>query len=98
MRKYIFGIVIGVLFLSAVIVLAGNLEPPSGPTDPTSQMYTLEQIYDRLSAGSWVTKTITFTEPSSGPGATGRTLDEVWVVAKPGALAPRVNKTGQTEC
>ena len=98
MRKYIFGIVIGVLFLSAVIVLAGNLEPPSGPTDPTSQMYTLEQIHDRLSAGSWVTKTTSFTEPSSGPGMTGRTQDEVMDVAKPGALAPRVNKTGQTEC
>ena len=96
MRKYMIGIVVGVLLSSVVVVLAGNIDSPAGPTEPAAQMYALEQIYDRLSDGRWVTKMTTFTEPSSGPGATGRTLDEVMAVAKPGALAPRVNKTGQT--
>ncbi len=44
------GVVMGVLF-SAVVVLAGDLEPSGGPTAAGSQMYTLEQIYDRLNAG-----------------------------------------------
>jgi hypothetical protein len=61
-------------------------------------MYTLEGIYNRLNTGAAVTKMTTFTEPASGLGATGRTLDEVMAVAKPGALAPRVNKTGETDC
>jgi hypothetical protein len=102
MRKYVLigvvGIVAGILLSSVAIVLAGSMEPPSGPTDPASQMYTLEQIYNRLNTGAAVIKMTTFTEPSSGPGATGRTLDEVMAAAKPGALAPRVNKTGETDC
>jgi hypothetical protein len=41
----------------------------------------------------------TFAEPTTVPGtSTGRTLDEIMAVAKPGALAPRVNKTGETDC
>jgi hypothetical protein len=98
MLKYVIGIVIALLLSSAAIVLAGSMEPPSGPTDPASQMYTLEQIYNRLNTGAAVTRMTTFTEPGSGPGATGRTLDEVMAVARPGALAPRVNKTGETDC
>lgn len=87
------------MLLTVVGVLAGtNLDSPSGPTDSGSQMYTLEQIYDRLETGAWSAKTKTFKEPSSAPGSTGHTLDEVMVVARPGAIAPRVNKTGQTEC
>jgi hypothetical protein len=92
------GVVVGVLLSSVVVVLAGSLDSPGGPDSDAAQMYTLEQIYDRLSDGRWVTKMTTFTEPSSGPDATGRTLDEVMAVAKPGALAKRVSKTGQTQC
>jgi hypothetical protein len=98
MLKYVIGIVIGVLLSSAAIVLAGSMEPPSGPKDPASQMYTLQQIYNRLNTGAAVTKMTTFTEPGSGPGATGRTLNEIMAAARPGALAPRVNKTGETDC
>lgn len=37
--KYILiGIVVGVLLTSAVVVLAGNLDSPAGPTNPASQM------------------------------------------------------------
>ena len=99
-KKYVLiglvGIVVGVLLASAVVVLAGQIDSPAGPTATGGQMYTLKQIYDRLSDGRWVTKMTTFTEPLAGPGATGRTLDEVMAVAKPRALAKRVNKTRQT--
>jgi hypothetical protein len=77
--KYaIVGVLLGVLLSSAVIVLAGSREPPAGPGDAASQMYTLEQIYDRLDGGAATAKMTTFTEPSSGPGSgTMRTLDEI---------------------
>jgi hypothetical protein len=82
MRKFVvIGVVIGVLLSSAAIVLAGSLDPPSGPTDAASQMYTLEQIYDRLDTGAVSAKMTTFTEPVAGPGATGHTLDEVMDLA-----------------
>jgi len=97
-KHVVIGVVVGVLLSSAAIVLAGSLDPPSGPMDAASQMYTLEQIYNRLNTGAAATRMTTFTEPGSGPGATGRTLDEVMAVARPGALAPRVNKTGETDC
>jgi hypothetical protein len=91
------GILIGML-LSSTLVLAGSLDPGLGPGDAGSQMYTLEQIYNRLNTGAWYTEMTTFTEPGSGPAATGRRLDEVWGLANPRALAPWVNKTGQTGC
>jgi hypothetical protein len=98
MRKYVIGIVIGVSFLSVAIVLAGSMDPPSGPTDPASQMYTLQQIYYRLTTGAAATKMAAFTESTSVPATTMYTLDQIMAVARPGALAPRVNKTGQTDC
>jgi len=87
------GVVMGVLF-SAAVVLAGSLEPSAGPTADVSQMYTLEQIYNRINNGTAATKMTTFTEPSSGPTApTMHTLDDIYALA--GLRAP-VPKTGQT--
>ncbi len=60
-----------------VMVLAGSTDSPGSPTDAGSQMYTLEQIYQRLTNGTAATKMTTFTEPSSGPGSTMNTLDEI---------------------
>ncbi|MDH7504513.1 MAG: hypothetical protein QHJ82_17620, partial [Verrucomicrobiota bacterium] len=60
------GVLVGLLLATAGIVLAGNLNPSVGPTDSASQMYTLEQIYTRLSGGGDATKMTSFTEPSSG--------------------------------
>ena len=72
-------IVLCVLFcLSSVVVFAGDLEAPATPTEAASAMYTLEDIYNRLNAGTAGAKrTGAFTEPSAGPGSTGYTLDEV---------------------
>jgi len=86
------GIVVGVLLTTVAVVLAGNIDSPSGPTDSASQMYTLENIYDRLTSQGNATKMTTFTEPSSGPGSTMHTLDDIYELAWPA----RVPKTGQT--
>jgi hypothetical protein len=83
----VIGVVLGVLASSAVVVLAGNLNPPSGPADAASQMYTLEAIYNRLNEGAAGTKMTTFTEPLAGPGSTMHTLDDIM------GIAPAVDDT-----
>ncbi len=67
-----------ILFVITAGSIAGDLEPPAGPDDPGSAMFTLEDVYNRLDTGAEGAKrTGGFTEPLSGPGSTGRTLDEV---------------------
>ncbi|MBI5583218.1 MAG: DUF1566 domain-containing protein [Deltaproteobacteria bacterium] len=71
------GVFLGVLF-SAAVALAGNLEPIVGPTEAGSQMYTLEEIYNRLNTGASGNKMTSFTDPGSGPTTgTMHTLDEI---------------------
>jgi hypothetical protein len=81
-------------------VLAGNTDspgPPTGTGSEASQMYTLEQVYDRLTTGAAATKMTAFTEPSSGPGTgTMHTLDDIWEATK--STHTRVPKTGQAGC
>lgn len=78
----VIGVVIGIALSAGAVVLAGTLDPASGPADPASQMYTLQQIYARLTTGAAGTKMTTFTEPSSGPGTgTMVTLDQVMAAA-----------------
>ena len=81
------GLVLGVLF-SGVVVLAGSLEPVGVPTAAESQMYTLEQIYNRLNTGAAATKRTEFTGPGSGPASTGHSLDDIM------GKAPVVNANG----
>jgi len=75
------GLIIGILLTTAVGVLAGSINPSGGPADPGSQMYTLEQIYQRLVSGAAGTKMAAFTEPSSAPGGTMHTLDQIMAAA-----------------
>jgi len=76
------GFVIGVLFSAGAIVLAGSLEPPGDPTAQASQMYTLQQIYDRLTTGAAGEKMTGPLEPGSGPGtSTMVTLNDIMAVA-----------------
>ena len=101
--KYILiGVVAVVLLSSAAIVVAGSLDPPSGPADAASQMYTLEQIYNRLNDGTAASKMTSFTEPASGPGTgTMHTLDDIMAIAPAAgtyAVGLRIPKTGQTAC
>ncbi len=75
------GMLVGILLSSAVVVIAGNLDAPGGPTAPEAQMYTLAQIYDRLTTGSTAEKMTAFTQPTSGPGSTMPTLNEIMAAA-----------------
>ena len=94
--KYLLvGVVVAVLFsvTATAIVLAGNLVPANPPASTSS--YTLEDIYNRLNAGTAGSES-TFTEPSSGPETgTMHTLNDLYALV--GEPAP-VPKTGQTEC
>ena len=92
--RIVVGVVLGVLF-SAVVVLAGNLEPSVGPTQAGSQMYTLDQIYNRINNGTVATKVTTFTEPSSGGPTAGtmHTLDEIYSLVGVRAPVPRTWQT-----
>jgi hypothetical protein len=76
------GVVTGILLATAGIAWAGSLDPAAGPHESGSQMFTLQQIYDRLVSGAEGTKMTGFTEPGSGPGvSTMPTLDEIMAQA-----------------
>ena len=65
-------------FFIPIIALAGSLNDTGAPDSSTSAMYTLEDIYNRLNAGTTGAKRSgAFTEPSSGPGSTGHTTDDI---------------------
>ena len=84
--KYrLIGIVMGVLLSSAAIVLAGNPNPSNPPA--STESYTLEDIYNRLNAGTAGTQS-TFTEPATAPGTgTMHTLNDIM------AKAPALDNT-----
>jgi hypothetical protein len=92
-------LVLGMTSLFSMPLLAGSLDSPAAPTDASSAMYTLEDIYNRLDTGATaVAPTGGFTEPVSGPGATGHTLTEVYQKADAAMNKVGVPKTGQTKC
>ena len=82
------------LALPGGAVWGGDLNPPAGgPSDSASAMYTLLDIWNRLTTNATATKRAgVFAEPSAGPGATGKTLDEIYAAALP----TQVPKTGKT--
>jgi len=76
------GTVIGLLLATAGTALAGSLNPVVGPGGADSQMFTLEQIYQRLTSGAAGAKMTAFSEPAAGPGSgTMHTLDEIMAKA-----------------
>ena len=71
-----------ILLSTSVHTLAGNLEPPAGPNDPASAMYSIEAIYQRLSTGTNVARrTGAFTGPTGPPGSTMHNLNDVMAKA-----------------
>ena len=92
--KYIMIVIVLVTLAFGVGRLsAGSVDSPAGPTAASGQMYTLEQIYDRINDGTAATKQTTFQEPSGGPGSTMHTLDQIYDLVGQRAPVPR---TGQT--
>jgi hypothetical protein len=69
-NRYIFS----TLIFSSAAVIAGSLEPRQPPEQ--TQSYTLQDICNRLDSGKDGTPR-NLTEPSSGPGSTACTLNEV---------------------
>jgi len=84
-RKQKFIAFIGVVACSVLLAawgaspaLAGNLDSSAAPTDDSTRMYTLEQIYDKVNDGTTPTKQSGgFNEPAAVPGSTMHTLDNI---------------------
>jgi hypothetical protein len=72
-------------------VVAGSLDAPAAPSDAGSAMYTLEDLYQRLNAGTAGTpRSSVFVEPAAGPGGTMHTLTEIM------AKMPALDANGAT--
>ncbi len=65
-----------------MMAFAGDIEAPAAPTASGSAMFTLLDIYNRLHAGMEGAKRPgAFTGPASGPGSTGKTLNDMMAEA-----------------
>ena len=78
--------------LMAGLAYAGDLNSPAAPTDPTSAMYILEDLYNRLVSGATGAKRGgSFSEPTSAPGSTMHNLNDIMnkaPVIDPAGAAP----------
>ena len=92
--RYVKNLLLGMVFcFTATATMAGSLDSLAAPTDASSAMYKLADIYNRLNTNTQATKRAgAFTEPSAAPGSTVYTLDQVYEKAIP----TQVPKTGQT--
>jgi len=79
-------IIISSLLSLPLLLWAGDLDSPAAVNHTDSNMYTISDIYNRLETGEAGTKG-SFAEPTSGPGSTGKTLNEVM------GIAPAVDNT-----
>lgn len=87
LRYWVWGV--AALLCLAGVAWGGSLDSPAPPTSAASALYTLQDIYNRLDAGTAGSKrTGAFTEPSAGPGSTMHTTDEIM------AKAPAVDGSG----
>ncbi|MCP3891500.1 MAG: hypothetical protein GY702_21930 [Desulfobulbaceae bacterium] len=67
--------------LSPIQIQAGSIDSPAAPTDSGSAMHTLNDLYNQANTGAVNTKrTGAFVEPTSGPGSSTRTVDEIQAV------------------
>ncbi len=65
------------LFVSANLVFAGNINSP-GPPSAGSGMITMQELYDYLTSGLDPAAPGDFKEPVSGPGSTGKSIQEIY--------------------
>jgi hypothetical protein len=89
---------ISLLMLTSWTAQAGPLTPPAPPTDMGSAMYTIGDICNRLDTGAAGSKK-TFTAPTSGPGSTGCTLNDVMnkAPAKDNANGAQPSEVGENK-
>jgi hypothetical protein len=66
------------ILISAGWSVYASLNPPSAPTDPASQSYTLADICNRLETGAASTKATTFTDPASAPDQDMCNLNDIY--------------------
>lgn len=89
---FVFGIVVGVILTTTVVVNAGNLAGPDKSPGET-ESYSLADIYHSINSGQ-AAEISTFTEPAAGPDTpTMFSLDEIYELTR--VRAP-IRKTGQT--
>lgn len=85
-----------ILLILPVLTLAGDLDSPADPDGDASRMPGLEDIYQRLDTGGGESNPAgPFTGPSSGPGPTGHSLQQLMdITPQPdndaGAAPPQV--------
>jgi hypothetical protein len=73
---------LAVLLPMTTAALAGELDAPAPPSDPGSAMFTLEDLFNRLSNGTAGAKRSgAFVGPLATPGPTMRTLDQIMAKA-----------------
>src|SRR5207249_3502300 len=85
-----------VLGLGVGRLSAGSPDAPGGPGDIASGMYTLEQVYQRISSGGIFQAATTFTEPTTPPGVgTMHNLNQIYLLLGQSA---HVRLSGQTSC
>lgn len=86
---------VGVIGMGVMNASAGSLDSPALPANAASAMWTLNDIYEVMYTRTTnvVRRTTPFAEPTSGPGSTMRTLNEIMALAT--HMAP-VARTGQT--
>jgi hypothetical protein len=72
--------IFSMLILLPSTALAGPFVPPAGPDSPASAMYSIGDICNRLDTGAAGSKK-TFTDPTSSPGSTGCSLNDIMAKA-----------------
>jgi len=82
MRFFIIFLLTVTSFVAPFTAQAGPLESPAPPDDLASATYTGEDLWNRLRHGTLGEKrTYLFSEPMSGPGDYGHTIDELMSIA-----------------
>ncbi len=82
MRFFIIFMLATIFFVAPFTTQAGPLDSPAQPDDPASATYTGEDLWNRLLNGtSGEKRTGPFSEPGSGPGDYGHSLDDLMSIA-----------------
>ena len=80
--RHAYWILIAVVAFGALSASAAQVDSPAPPTSPLSAMFSLEDIYNRLNAGTpGALRTGGFTNPTTGPLDVGHTFNDIMTKA-----------------